>query len=252
MIDFIKQRKIVIIIGIMVIILIGWKIYDSKNFEEVSTNDILVSNLNDNEKGNTTNNEKEKNENEEEEVMAIHVTGEVKNPGVVRVKEGSRIEDIIEAAGGLTENADITDVNLAFVVEDGMKIRIPSNDDENSKKNNSGNKGVEGKEGAEGAEGAEGEKSQIESAKNEYITQDSGKGVIIPDESNGSSSSIVNINTASQTELEELPGIGPSISSRIIEYRNQKGNFKKIEDVKNVTGIGDSKFEKIKDLIRTK
>lgn len=246
MIDFIKQRKIVIIIGIMVIILIGWKIYDSKNFEEVSTNDILVSNLNDNEKGNTTNNEKEKNENEEEEVMAIHVTGEVKNPGVVRVKEGSRIEDIIEAAGGLTENADITDVNLAFVVEDGMKIRIPSNDDENSKKNNSGNKGVEGKEGAEG------EKSQIESAKNEYITQDSGKGVIIPDESNGSSSSIVNINTASQTELEELPGIGPSLASRIVEHRNKNGKFKTIEDIKNVTGIGDSKFAKIKDLIRTK
>lgn len=246
MIEFIKQRKIVIIIGIMVIILIGWKIYDSKNFEEVSTNDILVSNLNDNEKGNTTNNEKEKNENEEEEVMAIHVTGEVKNPGVVRVKEGSRIEDIIEAAGGLTENADITDVNLAFVVEDGMKIRIPSNDDENLNNNNSGEEGVEGKEGAEG------KKSQIELAKNEYITQDSGKGIIVSNESNESSSSIVNINTASQTELEELPGIGPSISSRIIEYRNQKGNFKKIEDIKNVTGIGDSKFAKIKDLIKVK
>jgi len=172
--------------------------------------------------------------------MAVHVTGEVKNPSVVRVKEGSRIEDIIKAAGGLTENADITDVNLAFVVEDGMKIRIPSNDNEDSKKNNSGE------------EVDEKEKNQIESKNNEYITQDSGKGVIVSNESNELSSSIVNINTASQTELEELPGIGPSISSRIIEYRNQKGNFKKIEDVKNVTGIGDSKFEKIKDLIKVK
>ena len=238
--EFLKQRKIVIIIGILVIILVGWKIYDLKNFEEINSDEILTSNSNDNLKGNITSNEKEKNEDEEEEIMAVHVTGEVKNPGVVRVKEGSRIEDIIEAAGGLTENADITDVNLAFVVEDGMKIRIPSNDDEDSKKNNSGE------------EVDEKEKNQIESKNNEYITQDSGKGVIVFSESNGSSSSIVNINTASQTELEELPGIGPSISSRIIEYRNQKGNFKKIEDIKNVTGIGDSKFEKIKDLIKVK
>ena len=240
MMEFLKQRKIVIIIGILVIILVGWKIYDLKNFEEINSDEILTSNSNDNLKGNITSNEKEKNEDEEEEIMAVHVTGEVKNPGVVRVKEGSRIEDIIEAAGGLTENADITDVNLAFVVEDGMKIRIPSNDDEDSKKNNSGE------------EVDEKEKNQIESKNNEYITQDSGKGVIVSNESNELSSSIVNINTASQTELEELPGIGPSISSRIIEYRNQKGNFKKIEDVKNVTGIGDSKFEKIKDLIKVK
>lgn len=243
MIDFLKQRKIIIIIGILVIILVGWKIYDSRSFENLNSEDILVSDIKDNVKSDSKNkNDKEFNEEkvEEENFMAVHVTGEVKNPSVVRVKEGSRIEDIIKAAGGLTENADITDVNLAFVVEDGMKIRIPSNDNEDSKKNNSGE------------EVDEKEKNQIESKNNEYITQDSGKGVIVSNESNELSSSIVNINTASQTELEELPGIGPSISSRIIEYRNQKGNFKKIEDVKNVTGIGDSKFEKIKDLIKVK
>ncbi len=243
MMEFLKQRKIVIIIGILVIILVGWKIYDSRSFENLNSEDILVSDIKDNVKSDSKNkNDKEFNEEkvEEENFMAVHVTGEVKNPSVVRVKEGSRIEDIIKAAGGLTENADITDVNLAFVVEDGMKIRIPSNDNEDSKKNNSGE------------EVDEKEKNQIESKNNEYITQDSGKGVIVSNESNELSSSIVNINTASQTELEELPGIGPSISSRIIEYRNQKGNFKKIEDVKNVTGIGDSKFEKIKDLIKVK
>ena len=94
MIEFLKQRKVVIIIGILVTILVGWKLFDSKNFEEINSNEILVSNL--------KNNEKEKNEDKEEEMMAIHVTGEVKNPGVVKVKQGSRIEDIIEAAGGLT------------------------------------------------------------------------------------------------------------------------------------------------------
>lgn len=213
MIEFLKQRKIVIIIGILVIIFIGYKIYNSLDFSEVNQEEILVSNTKD---------EKTKNENEEEETMAVHVTGEVKKPGVVKIGEGSRIQDVIEAAGGLTENADISNVNLAYLVEDGMKIRIPSEKDEISDES--------------------------------YISEDSGKGVILSDESeeSSSSSSIVNINTASQTELEELPGIGPSISNRIVEYRQQNGKFKNIEDIKNVTGIGDSKFEKIKDLIKVK
>ncbi|MBP3831147.1 MAG: helix-hairpin-helix domain-containing protein [Clostridia bacterium] len=218
MIEFLKQRKVVIIIGILVTILVGWKLFDSKNFEEINSNEILVSNL--------KNNEKEKNEDKEEEMMAIHVTGEVKNPGVVKVKQGSRIEDIIEAAGGLTENADITNVNLAFEVEDGMKIRIPSND-----------------------EGNENEGNIIE----HYITQDSGKGVIVSeDKSSENLSLVININTANETELEQLPGIGASIAGRIIDYRNKNGKFKAIEDIKNVTGIGETKFEKIKDFIKVK
>ncbi|MCI9063630.1 MAG: helix-hairpin-helix domain-containing protein [Clostridia bacterium] len=67
-----------------------------------------------------------------------------------------------------------------------------------------------------------------------------------------SGNSTVNINKASQAELETLPGIGPSIASRIIEYRESKGKFSKIEDIKNVTGIGDNKFANIKDFIRVK
>ena len=244
MIEFLKQRKIVIIVGILVIILIGWKIYDSRSFEEVNSDEILASSSKDISKGNTTGNGKEINEDEEEEMMAVHVTGEVKNPGVVKVKKGSRIEDIIEAAGGLTENADITDVNLAYVVEDGMKIRIPSNEDEEFNKDSNG-------------EAGNGEESrQEENTKNEYITQDSGKGVILSEETTENISStdnlVVNINTANETELEELPGIGPSLASRIVEHRNQNGNFKTIEDIKNVSGIGDSKFEKIKGLIKVK
>ena len=244
MIEFLKQRKIVIIIGILVIILIGWKIYDSKNFEGVSSDEILASGSKDSANGNAQNNGKVKSEDEEEDMMAVHITGEVKNPGVVKVKQGSRIEDIIEAAGGLTENADITDVNLAYVVEDGMKIRIPSNDEEELSKENNGE-----------AENS-GENGQEQNTKNEYITQDSGKGVILSEESTENMSAtenlVVNINTANETELEELPGIGPSLASRIVEHRNQNGKFKTIEDIKNVSGIGDSKFEKIKSLIKVK
>lgn len=80
----------------------------------------------------------------------------------------------------------------------------------------------------------------------------SGKGVIISEESSSKSNSLININTANETEFEELPGIGPSIANRIVEYRNNNGKFKKIEDIKNVTGIGNSKYEKIKDFIKVK
>ena len=209
MIDFLKQRKIVIIIAILVIILISWKMYDSYKFNSKEENEILVSNKTD---------EKDT-EMEEKELIIVHVTGEVKKPGVVKIEQGSRLEDIIKEAGGLTEKADITNVNLAYAVEDGTKIRIPSTDDEDNK---------------------------------DYITQDIGEGIVMQEENTNRKNSIININVATEIELEELPGIGASIASRIVEYRNNKGKFKNIEDIKNVTGIGDNKFEKIKDLIKVK
>lgn len=210
MIDFLKQRKILIIIGILVIILISWKIYDSSNFSKLDENDVLNT---------STSKENSEKVKEEEEFVAIHITGEVKHPGVVKVKEGCRIQDIIKAAGGLTENADISNVNLAYIVEDGTKIRIPSTTDEKNK---------------------------------EYISKDIGEGIIVDEENGNNNNTVININTANETELEELPGIGTSIAGRIVEYRNKNGKFKNIEDIKNVTGIGDSKFEKIKDLIKIK
>ena len=211
MIEFLKERKIVIIILILVIILIGWKIYDSSFTETIETKENISSEKK----------EEQKENNQEEEMIIVHITGEVNKPGVVNAKEGSRIKDVIELAGGLTENADISDVNLAYVVEDGVKIRIPSNNDD--------------------------EKEE------KYITEDSGKGVIISDGNKEDSTDlIININNATQAEFENLPGIGPAIASRIIEYRNKNGKFKNIEDIKNVTGIGENKFEKIKNFLKIK
>ena len=166
----------------------------------------------------------------------VYVTGEVNNQGVVVLKEGSRITDAIDAAGGVTGNANITKINLVFILEDGMKVNIPSN---NQLKDN---------------------------PDFEYITMGSGDGDVnswTSASSNSSNSSgsansknsysgqiqIVNINTASQTELETLPGIGPSIALRIINYREENGRFSCIEDIKNVSGIGDSKFDDIKNYI---
>ena len=211
-----KQKVIVLVIAIVVAIGMIYFIYNKNQItDDVNLeNDILVSE--------NVAKEKSLNTTEENEVI-IHITGSVKNPGIVRLKEGSRIEDAIEAAGGLTENADISKVNLAYVVDDGTKIKIPSSQEEDI-------------------------------GDEEIIDSGSGENIIIEKNTTSSnkSSQTININKATETELQTLPGIGASLASRIIEYRSQTGKFGSIEEIKNVNGIGDSKFENIKDLINVK
>lgn len=150
-------------------------------------------------------------ENKEHKIV-IHLAGEVKNPGVFEVNSGSRINDLIHLAGGITENADITNVNLAYVLEDGMKIVIPNINEKTSIEN----------------------KNDVMSSKNNTTSSQNNK---------------ININTATQSELEKLPGIGPSLAVKIIDFRNKNGKFKKIEQIKNVSGIGENKYNNIKSYI---
>ena len=170
---------------------------------------------------------------ENTEKIYVYVTGQVNIPGVVILNKGSRIADAINAAGGTTSKANTTKINLVYILEDGMKVNVPSNDDLKKDSNF------------------------------EYITKDSGEGAgdannLNIDSSSSSTgyntkrertSSIVNINTATQTELETLPGIGPSTALKIINYRKENGKFSSIEDLKNVNGIGDNKFEALKKYI---
>lgn len=151
---------------------------------------------------------------EEINEIVIHIDGEVINPGIVYLPTEARVSDAIEASGGTTELADISKINLAYVLKDGQKINIPSIYDIDS---------------------------------SQYIQDDAGINVIVSDNSN--SSSLVNINLATQSELETLPGVGPSTASKIIDYRNKNGRFQTIEDIMNVSGIGDAKFANIKDYI---
>lgn len=213
MLEFIKQKKNLIITITVVIICIVYWIYNkntSYNESNLESNILEVA----------SNTDDKDNKDVDENIIMVHIIGGVAKPGVVKIKEGGRIEDAIEAAGGLTEDSDISNVNLAYVLDDGVKVKIPTIDDESKE------------------------------TEETYISEDSGKNVILQeDEKVGS---IVNINKATQTELETLPGIGPSLADRIISYREQNGKFKKIEDIKNVAGIGDSKFENIKDFIKIK
>mgnify|MGYP003303263679 CR=1 FL=1 len=166
---------------------------------------------------------KDKNANRNEEMMMVHITGEVKNWGVIELPQGSRVIDAVNKAGGFTESADTAKVNLAYELTDGVKIYIPSKNEEEMGK----------------------------TTTQEYITSDSGNNVITGgnDMKKETKSELVNINNATQTELETLPGIGPSTALKIISYRNENGKFSSIDDIKNVSGIGNSKFESIRELI---
>lgn len=165
----------------------------------------------------------------EKEKIYVYITGEVNNPGVVILDEGSRIVDAINSAGGVTGKANISKVNLVYVLNDGMKVNIPNNNDLNSNI---------GFEYITMNSGDGGDDYYSESSFSESISS-----------SNSKKNSMVNINTATQTELESLPGIGPSLALKIIDYRKENGKFSSIDEIKNVSGIGDSKFENLKKYI---
>lgn len=223
MIKIILNNKKALIITIIILLLIGYYIYDinsnthTKLSDSSETDELLIAEQEQKDK-----NEIDEKVQEDEEIIIVHITGEVKNWGVIELEENSRIIDAVNKAGGFTDNADVDKVNLAYVLTDGVKIYIPSKD-ENIETNIDGHA---------------------------YITEESGDTVILEEsEMKKSEKTLVNINNATQTELETLPGIGPSIALKIITYRQENGNFTSIDDIKNVSGIGDSKFNSIKELI---
>lgn len=216
-----KKQKIIffIILSIMIAVIIYYiyfSLYKNNfNFSYQDTNVIesdLVENTN---KINISDSE-----NLENNSIIVYVCGAVKESKVVTLKENSRISDAIDAVGGLTKEADLKNINLAYILEDGEKIYIPK----------------------------KGEEVEDESSSSSSTSQ-------VP--SSTSSTSIksnlkININKATQTELETIPGIGPSTALKILDYREKNGNFSKIEDIKNVSGIGDAKYEKMKNYITVK
>ena len=137
-----------------------------------------------------------------EDSIVIDISGEIKNPGIYKMKGRVRLYEIIDKAGGLKEEANINSINQARYVKDGEKIIIPSS----------------------------------------RISQSMDKGSI------SNENNLVNINTASKEELLKLPGIGEVTAEKIISYRDNN-NFTKIEDLKNVNGIGMATYNKLKDLI---
>ena len=147
--------------------------------------------------------------------IKVHITGEVANEGIIELEEGARIDDAIKMAGNTTINADLSKVNLAYELSDGQKLYIPSLNEE------------------------------IE----EYTFMDAGENVLEESEAiNGK----ININIADVSALQTINGIGESLAEKIIAYREENGKFKSVEELKNVSGIGDKKYKDIKDKVVVK
>lgn len=148
----------------------------------------------------------------EQSEIVVYVAGAVNHPGIVRLAEGARAKDAVDACGGFLPTADTNGVNLAQKLKDGMQVTVPE-------------RMTAAVQDATAADGA-----QTRTAKP------------LPE-------GMVNINTADIKELDKLPGVGPATAKRIIEYRTENGDFQSPEEIKRVKGIGDAKYEKMKDKI---
>lgn len=143
--------------------------------------------------------------------IAIHITGQVAHPGVYHLPPNSRVEDAINAAGGFSKQANLDQINLAARLNDGQKLYVPSN--------------------------------------SEYSTIKPSEPASPSTEPTEKLPEIIDLNSATQQELESLPGIGPAKASEIIVYRQKIGRFVTIEEIQNVPGIGAMLFERIRPYI---
>ena len=153
-------------------------------------------------------------------VLLVHVVGQVRRPGVVRLAPGARVLDAVQAAGGATSSADLNRLNLARPVADGEQIVVPK----------PGESLPAG--GAPGAGGA-----GVGSA---------GQGSTAA----GSAGGLVDLNTADASALDSLPGVGPVLAQRILDWRTQHGRFSSVDELGEVSGIGDKLLAQIGPKVR--
>lgn len=164
--------------------------------------------------------------------LQVHVAGAVVRPGVYKLPQGARVIDAVNMAGP-GEGAELDSLKLASLVTDGQTILVPF-------KTSSAGSTVAAPGNIAGTSGS--------------ATSGSGHGTMVSGPGTGQASSasvsgLVNINTADSSQLDTLPGIGPALAQRIVQYRETNGPFNSVEDIKNVSGIGDKKFEDLKDKI---
>ena len=146
-------------------------------------------------------------------VITVYISGEVNKPGIVTLSDGDRLATAVEKVGGTTKKADLNGVNMAVKLQDEMHYTIPKIGDIAREDN-----------------------SKLETNDN-------------TNQNEALKTSQININTATIEELDKLPGVGEATANKIVSHRNDNGEFKNIEEIKNVNGIGDKKFEAMKELI---
>lgn len=160
-------------------------------------------------------------------VVVVHVVGRVHRPGVVRLPAGSRVTDAVAAAGGATGEADLALLNLARVVADGEQVLVPAPGEQVPARDVAAAGGSPGG-GAAGAGGA-----AVGAAGQP-----------------GATPTVVDLNTASVAELDALPGIGPVLAQRVVDFRTENGGFTSVEELTEVPGIGEVVLGRLRDLVR--
>ncbi|MDR0518752.1 MAG: helix-hairpin-helix domain-containing protein [Clostridiales Family XIII bacterium] len=166
----------------------------------------------------------------------VDVAGAVKSPDVYELSAGSRVNEAIVAAGGLAAAADTRYLNRAVALNDGDRIYVPTKKEVASGAPLPASAGMDA-----GAQGSATAASGVSGASAAGTGNAAG--------GSAGADSKVNINTADSAALQTLNGVGPATAQKIMDYRAQHGGFAKIEDIKNVSGIGDKTFEKLRDYI---
>ena len=224
------MKKFVAFALVIIILIVGFIIMNNSNdVVEASSSEPSTVKKSSNE-GVTPKKKETKDTKDEVTKIKVDIKGCIVSPDVYEVDSNSRVIDIINIAGGTTEDADTDNINLSKKVSDEDVIIIYSREElENNKKSYE--------------------------EKIDYCTTDNNSAcatnVVTFDDNNkeDTNSTIININTATVEDFMKLSGIGEAKAKAIVEYRNSIGSFSKVEDIKNVTGIGDSIFDKIKDYL---
>lgn len=159
--------------------------------------------------------------------VKVHVAGAVKDPGVYELPASARVIDAVLAAGGSVSSADLENINLAQTIMDTEQIYVPSKATRRTR--------------ITVAPRLKPHTSTTVVPRTDSASHTS--------DTSGSATRKVNINTASASELDVLPGVGPSTAQAIVTYRNKKGPFSKVEDLLNVPGIGPAKLATMRDQV---
>lgn len=149
----------------------------------------------------------------EKQTCTVYISGAVHQPGLYQVDPKSRVQEVLPLAGGVTPEADLNRINLAKVVKDGMQINVPEQKNKSSTS-----------------------KTALKEAKSNQSATEKIKGPL-------------SLNRATAQELDRLPGIGSTLAQRIVEYRNEKGQFQNLEQLKEVQGMSNSKIEKLRSYL---
>lgn len=202
------------------------EVYVLNEEENTSKNTEDTINKNDGAENSSSSNSNEDNKSEKDvgvKEITVYISGQVAKEGVVTLSSDKRLADAVEKLGGLTKNADTNNINLAMKLEDEKHYIIPKEGE--VIQNNS-------------------DSTQVTSNKDNNSSNNATQ--------SDSQGSKININTADLKQLDDIPGVGEATANKILSYRDENGEFKSIEEIKNVNGIGDKKFENMKDLICVK